>query len=68
MMEELLSMQSKQNGNLAKLKSLRKKYAKATEGEKASLRNEILQLENTVDKSRIDITWMENSIRKLEHK
>lgn len=67
-MEELLSMQSKQNSNLAKLKSLRKKYTKASDGEKATLRNEILQLENTVDKSRIDIKWMENSIRKLEHK
>ena len=68
MMEELLSMQNKQSGNMAKLKSLRKKYEKASASEKATLRNEILQLENTVDKSRIDIKWMENSIRKSEHK
>lgn len=66
MMEELLVMQKKQADNIAKLKDLRKKYEKSSVSGKSTLKNEILQLENTVDKSRIDIKWMENSIRKIE--
>ncbi len=68
MMEELLNMQVKQNSSMAKLKKLRKKYENSSATEKSSLKNEILQLENSIDKSRIDIKWMENSIRKVEHK
>lgn len=67
-MEELLSMQSKQVANISKLKNLRAKYEKSSKTAQESLKSEILQLENTVEKDRAAIQWMENSIRKSEQK
>ena len=68
MMEELLAMEKKLDANLEKLRALRRKYEIASANERISMKGNILQLENAVDKSRIDIRWMENSIRKAENK
>ena len=68
MMEELLAMEKKLDANLEKLRVLRRKYEIASANERISMKGNILQLENAVDKSRIDIRWMENSIRKAENK
>ena len=66
MMEELLVMQKHFDSNKARLAKLRKKYETASASEQTAMRSNILQLENSVDKARKDIEYMENSIRKAE--
>ena len=66
MMEELLVMKKRFDGNQKRLSQLRKQYENASASEQKTLRSNILQLENAIDKSRQDIKWMENSIRKAE--
>ena len=66
MMEELLVMQKHFDSNKARLANLRKKYETASASEQTAMRSNILQLENSVDKARKDIEYMENSIRKAE--
>ena len=66
MMEELLAMERKFSENSMRLKQMRKKYELASASEKSAMKNSILQLENVIDRSRVDIKWMENSIRKVE--
>lgn len=66
MMEELLVMQKHFDSNKARLANLRKKYETASASEQTAMRSNILQLESSVDKTRKDIEYMENSIRKAE--
>lgn len=67
MMEELLVMQKRFTSNKERLGKLRNKYHNASATERQEMRNNILQLENLVEKSRQDIEVMENSIRKIEN-